>query len=88
MAQTEGIQMPDQRIDELIIDKDDLKLLEQHKERIQQIFQVEIEYGLSASDQVRVKQWVTVKGEEEDRKNAKVLIAIFFFTYCLTHGFL
>ncbi len=80
MAEIDYMEIADEQLDELIIDKDDVEMLERQKDRIQQMFEVQIECGLAASDQVRVKQWITVKGEEEDRKNAKVRM---FYTICI-----
>ena len=56
--------------DEFSLAKDKIPLLEEHKKRIEQVFDVEIDYGLlSIEGQM---QWVVVSGEDDNRAKARV----------------
>ena len=61
-------------VDELPIDAEKVPLIEGNKERLEHNYSVKLEYGLKATDNITPKQWITIKGQNEDRSYAKVKI--------------
>ena len=60
--------------DEMIVDATRVSLIEEHKDRLEENFQVKIGYGLKAMDGARSQQWLTLKGHQDDRLLAKVKV--------------
>ena len=60
----------DERVDEMIVPKCRVWIIEEKESHIQDRFHVEIVYG-SRHDQ---DQWIGVKGEQDNRELAKVVL--------------
>ena len=64
-------------VDELIINDDKVSLLKKHRNHIHNAFEVEVKLGfVSDTDSNGSQRWVEVRGQEENRKTAKVILVL------------